>query len=135
MSELERNVKASAVMEFVDMIRGAYEANFIDNHPTVYDIYRTAQMHVKDRYGVDTKDWDDELAEESRKNSFESAIQNISSKYGDNWYDGFMIARTMSGHTDLLEISETEILQLSEMAEEQYLEKKGVEKDVKKNEQ
>lgn len=134
MSELERNVKASAVMEFVEMIRGAYYANFIDNHPTVYDIYRAAQMHVKDRYGVDTKDWNDELAEESRKNSFESAIQNISSKYGDNWYDGFMIARGMSGYIDLLEISETQILQIAKIAENEYLEK-GAEKDVKKNEQ
>ncbi|MGD8172161.1 hypothetical protein ACQEXU_10905 [Vibrio sp. TRT 21S02] len=66
MSELENNVKASAVMNFVETIRGAYGAGFIDNNPTVYDIYRSAQNHVKDNYGIDTENWDDELAKESR---------------------------------------------------------------------
>ncbi|EKO3640516.1 hypothetical protein M3898_000613 [Vibrio metschnikovii] len=75
MSELEKNFKASAVMEFVDMIRGAYDSGFIDNHPTIYDIYRSAQMHVKDRYGVDTDNWDDELAKESRTDNFENALK------------------------------------------------------------
>ncbi|GHX29976.1 TPA: hypothetical protein AB5C23_001256 [Vibrio cholerae] len=77
MNDLERNLKASAVMEFVDMIRGAYGSGFIDNHPTNYDIYRSAQTHVKDRYGVDTDNWDDELAKESRDDSFENAVQQI----------------------------------------------------------
>jgi len=65
-NELENNVKASAVMNFVEMIRGAYGAGFIDNNPTVYDIYRCAQNHVKDNYGIDTDNWDDDLAKESR---------------------------------------------------------------------
>ncbi|WJT09267.1 hypothetical protein [Vibrio harveyi] len=66
MSELENNVKASAVMNFVEAIRGAYGAGFVDNNPTVYDIYRSAQHHVKDNYGIDTEIWDDDLAKESR---------------------------------------------------------------------
>ncbi|EOW9398404.1 hypothetical protein ACOBWJ_001206 [Vibrio cholerae] len=69
MSDVEKNIKASAVMDFVDMIRGAYDSGFIDNHPTNYDIYRSAQMHVKDRYGVETDNWDDELAKESRNDN------------------------------------------------------------------
>lgn len=77
MNDLEKSVKASAVMEFVDMIRGAYGSGFIDNHPTNYDIYRSAQVHVKDRYGMDTDNWDDELAKESRDDSFKNAIQQI----------------------------------------------------------
>ncbi|EGQ9187664.1 hypothetical protein O1C43_000134 [Vibrio cholerae] len=69
MSDVEKNIRASAVMDFVDMIRGAYDSGFIDNHPTNYDIYRSAQMHVKDRYGVETDNWDDELAKESRNDN------------------------------------------------------------------
>lgn len=75
MSDAERNIRASAVMDFVDMIRGAYDSGFIDNHPTNYDIYRSAQMHVKDRYGVETDNWDDELAKESRFDSYDRLTQ------------------------------------------------------------
>lgn len=69
MSDVEKNIRASAVIDFVDMIRGAYDSGFIDNHPTNYDIYRSAQMHVKDRYGVETDNWDDELTKESRNDN------------------------------------------------------------------
>lgn len=61
-----QNTKARAVMAFANMIRGAYSANFIDNHPTVYDIYRSAQNYVKDHFDFDTENWDDELAKQSR---------------------------------------------------------------------
>jgi hypothetical protein len=71
MSEVERNVRASAVMEFANVVAGAYVAGFIDNHPTVYDIYRSAQNHVKDHYQVDTDVWNDEHAKESRSDTYE----------------------------------------------------------------
>ncbi|EKF9664377.1 hypothetical protein O1C46_000769 [Vibrio cholerae] len=74
MSDVEKNIRASAVMDFVDMIRGAYDSGFIDNHPTNYDIYRSAQMHVKDRYGVETDNWDDELAKESRNDNHDRLV-------------------------------------------------------------
>lgn len=60
------NIQAEAVMSFVNMIRGAFSSGFVDNNPTVYDIYRSAQNHVKDNYGIDTENWDDELANTSR---------------------------------------------------------------------
>lgn len=69
MSEVEKNIRASAVMDFVEMIRGAYCAGFIDNNPNNYDIYRSAQVHVKDRYGVETDNWDDEFADESKSDT------------------------------------------------------------------
>ncbi|ENV1281856.1 hypothetical protein ACE25E_002492 [Vibrio cholerae] len=75
MSDVEKNIRASAVMDFVDMIRGAYDSGFIDNHPTNYDIYRSAQMHVKDRYGVETDNWDDELAKESRNDNHDRLVE------------------------------------------------------------
>lgn len=71
----EKIIRASAVIDFVDMIRGAYDAGFIDNHPTNYDIYRSAQMHVKDRYGVETDEWDDELAKESRSDNHDRLVE------------------------------------------------------------
>lgn len=66
MSESKNNVKANAVINFVETLRGAYGAGFIDNNPTIYDVYRSAQNHVKDNYGIDTENWDDDLAKESR---------------------------------------------------------------------
>ena len=75
MSDTEKGIRASAVMDFVDMIRGAYASGFIDNYPTNYDIYRSAQVHVKDRYGVQTDNWDDELAKESRINNHDRLVE------------------------------------------------------------
>ncbi|EOW9224826.1 hypothetical protein ACN26P_003358 [Vibrio cholerae] len=70
-------IKSTAVMDFVNVIVGAYNANFIDNHPTVYDIYRSAQLHVKDRYGAETENWDDELASESRNDTHEATLNEL----------------------------------------------------------
>ncbi|OOE71729.1 hypothetical protein [Salinivibrio kushneri] len=75
---MSNEIKAQAVMDFVEMIRGAYASGFIDNHPTNYDIYRSAQMHVKDRYGVETNNWDDELAEKSRKDDNDQLTGEVS---------------------------------------------------------
>ena len=75
MGDAEKRIRASAVMDFVCMIRGAYDSGFIDNHPTNYDIYRSAQVHVKDRYGVETNNWDDELAKESRSGNHDRLVE------------------------------------------------------------
>lgn len=75
MSEVERNVRASAVMEFAEIIAGAYIGGFINNHPTVYDIYRSAQNHVKDHYQIETDVWDDEHAKESRSDTYEKLVE------------------------------------------------------------
>ena len=63
-------IKADAVMDNARNIAGAYCAGFIDNHPTTYDIYRTAQNYVKDNYGIDTEVWDDEHAKQSREDTY-----------------------------------------------------------------
>lgn len=70
-------IKSTAVMDFVNMIVGAYDANFIDNHPTVYDIYRSAQVHIKDRYGAETESWDDKLAAESRNDTHKATLNEL----------------------------------------------------------
>lgn len=70
-------LKACAVMNFVNVIRGAYEAGFSNNHPTTYDIYRFAQLHVKDNYSVKTENWDDESAKASRNDDHDSMIEEL----------------------------------------------------------
>ena len=57
MNEQELNqIKADAVMEFVNNSIGAYEAGFIkQNYCTLLQLHRSAQHHVKDNYGVDTQ--------------------------------------------------------------------------------
>lgn len=49
-------VKAEAVMEFVNHMIGAFESGFVDkNNPTLSEIYRCAQNHVLDNYLTETK--------------------------------------------------------------------------------
>ena len=61
-------IKANAIMDHVNHIIGAYEAGFVDS-PTLdlSQLYRVAQVHVKDGYGVDfpmlNEVWGEELAE------------------------------------------------------------------------
>ncbi|EMY6467009.1 hypothetical protein ABCL20_004485 [Vibrio alginolyticus] len=62
-------VKASAVINFVNTHIGAFEAGFIDNNqPTLAQLYRTAQHHVKDNYNYNMQSlsevWGEELAKE-----------------------------------------------------------------------
>lgn len=48
--------KASAVMDFVNTQVGAFESGFVDdNEVSLYSMYRYAQHHVKDNYGVEVK--------------------------------------------------------------------------------
>ena len=61
--------KALAVLDFVNHIIGAYEAGFVDTpNLDLSQLYRVAQVHVKDGYGVDfpmlNEVWGEELAEE-----------------------------------------------------------------------
>lgn len=48
--------QASAVMNFVNTQVGAFESGCVDsNQVSLYSMYRFAQHHVKDNYGVDVK--------------------------------------------------------------------------------
>lgn len=56
--------KACAVMEFVEIMIGAYEAGFVDSHtPTLAQVHQVARNHVKDNYGVETEPLDVDLRE------------------------------------------------------------------------
>lgn len=129
LSDLEKQVRASAVMEFANLIRGAYLHGFIDNNPTVYDVYRSAQNHVKDNFGIDTENWDDSSARKSRLgneelNELRKENEALKVAYGDNWYDGFMAARDRVLSGECIEDYATEtILSLSEVAEEEKVNK------------
>lgn len=61
-------IKADAVNEFVCMMIGALESGFVDkNNPTLAEIHRAAHHHVKDNYGIELPNiedqWGDETAE------------------------------------------------------------------------
>lgn len=52
--EIIKKIKADAVEEFVNTMIGAFASGFVDkNNPTLQEIHRVAQNHVKDNYGVD----------------------------------------------------------------------------------
>jgi len=52
-----KKIKASAVENYVNTMIGALEAGFVEkNNPTLQEIHRVAQNHVKDIYGVDMPD-------------------------------------------------------------------------------
>ncbi len=62
-------IKANAVMDHVNHIIGAYEAGFVDTPKLdLSQLYRVAQVHVKDGYGMDfpmlNEVWGEALAEE-----------------------------------------------------------------------
>lgn len=57
----ENKLKADAVMLLLNNIVGAFDSGFIDSHTlTISELYRVAQNHVKDTYGVDVKSLGDE---------------------------------------------------------------------------
>ena len=54
LSEITKKIQASAVEEFVNTMIGAFAAGFVNkNNPTLQQIHRVAQNHVKVNYGVD----------------------------------------------------------------------------------
>ncbi len=51
----EDEMKAKAVIDFVNMMIGAFESNFVeDNSPTLAEVHQAARHHIKDNYGIDT---------------------------------------------------------------------------------
>jgi len=65
----ENKLKAEAVINFVDLMIGAFESGFVDkNNPTLSEIHQVARNHVRDTYGeeyppIDQR-WGKELAKE-----------------------------------------------------------------------
>ena len=53
----EKEIKAEAVIGFVDMMMGAFESGFVDrNHANLSELYQVARNHVRDEYGVNVDD-------------------------------------------------------------------------------
>ena len=50
----ENKIKSKAVMDFANMVVGAFQSGFVDKDLTVYDLFQSARNHVKDNYNVDT---------------------------------------------------------------------------------
>ncbi len=82
-NEYENKIKASAVINFVQTITGAYCSGFIDNHPTVFDIHNAAVFHVKTNYSVEIPIWDGEMAKLSRKESHEEKVKELKTEIGN----------------------------------------------------
>jgi len=64
-------LKAQAIMEFVNIQIGAFQANFAEsNEVSLYSLYRFAQLHVMDNYNIEvesmTEKWGEEMATETR---------------------------------------------------------------------
>lgn len=67
-NDAENKVKADAVKEFVSLMIGAFESGFVDkNNPTLAEIHRVAQNHIKDNYGIDTPNIEEEWGKEAAK--------------------------------------------------------------------
>lgn len=60
-------IRAQAVINFADMIRGAYLSGFVPSDLNVYDVYQSARNHVKDNYKINIPAWDDEVANQLRQ--------------------------------------------------------------------
>jgi hypothetical protein len=51
------NIETKAIMEFVNTMIGAYEADFVlKNNPTLSEIYQVARNHCRDTYGSSVPD-------------------------------------------------------------------------------
>ena len=62
----ENKIKADAVLEFVNLMIGAFDAGFVDkNNPTLSEIYQVARNHVKDSYGIESPNIIEQWGEES----------------------------------------------------------------------
>lgn len=57
----ENKIKAAAVMSFINTMIGAFEAGFVDkNNLTLAELFRVAQNHLSDNYGIETPDLKDQ---------------------------------------------------------------------------
>lgn len=53
----ENEIKAAAIMGFVDLMIGAFESGFVNkNNPTLAEIHQVARNHIADSYGVNYSD-------------------------------------------------------------------------------
>jgi len=64
-----KEIKSEAIMEFVDMMIGAFESGFTDkNNPTLAEIHQVARNYIKDQYKIEVnnivQDWGADLAED-----------------------------------------------------------------------
>ncbi len=67
----DSELKAKAIMEFVNIQIGAFQANFVEtNEVSLYSLYRFAQLHIMDNYNVEvesmTEKWGKEMEAETR---------------------------------------------------------------------
>lgn len=63
-----KEIKAQAVMDFVNMMIGALDSNFVrGNNPNLATTYRCAQNWVKDEYGSEVKNIEDAWGEDTAK--------------------------------------------------------------------
>lgn len=65
------DLQAAAVMTFVNTQVGAFEAGFVEGSElSLYSLYRFAQLHIKDNYGIDIEPiadaWGADLADLAR---------------------------------------------------------------------
>jgi hypothetical protein len=63
-----KEIKAQAVMEFVNMMIGGFDSGFTSaNNPNLNTIYRAAQNWVKDTYDAETKNIEDAWGEDTAR--------------------------------------------------------------------
>lgn len=80
MTEQELNqIKADAIMNFVDVHLGAFESGFVDSSElSLYSLHKSAQSHIVDNYSVSSQSISDKYGREFSemcKSSKERAIQ------------------------------------------------------------
>ena len=73
-------LKSDAIMEFVNIQIGSFEAGFVEaNEVSLYSLYRFAQLHVMDNYHEDipmfSERWDADLEKELRNESEKLTIK------------------------------------------------------------
>lgn len=58
--------KSEAIESLVNTMIGAFESGYVEkNNPTLSEIYRVAQNHIKDNYGVEIPNIDDQWGKET----------------------------------------------------------------------
>lgn len=82
-NQYENQIKADAVVGFINVITGAYIHGFTDNHPTTFDIHNAAVFHIKTNYQIDIQIWDDEYAQLSRADSHENKVKELKAEIGN----------------------------------------------------
>jgi len=69
--------KADAVMEFVNLMIGAFDVNFVlKNNPNLAEIYQVARNHVLDKYKINVPDIVSVWGADTAKNCGFIGLQN-----------------------------------------------------------